>query len=93
MKAVSEIALFHRVRRKLIRSEALVLRKCDERSRSFSELGLYFAVDLYRNVVEQTHIDLEGMARDLKVLGGLEEVRYSTKECELCRNDACSANR
>ena len=64
---VAERALLQRVNRKL-RAEHEMLKRCKESSRSYGELGDLYCVDMSRNLVTATHVDLEALGRELGVL-------------------------
>jgi len=66
---VTERALLQRVNRRLAKSGG-VLRK----ALSPEPLGAFFVVDTNRNIVANTHVDLEKLGRELGVLRSWEEV-------------------
>jgi len=70
---VSERALIQRINRKL-KSEDQLLKVSRENSRSFSTLGRYFIVDIYRNFVISHDIDIVGLARELGALKEYEDL-------------------
>lgn len=67
MSSVTEDAVLSRCNRKLSRNYEQVL-KCRPGTRSHHCLGRYYRMDRYRNVVVDTHIDLEKLARSLNVI-------------------------
>lgn len=66
MTSVSERALIDRINRRMGEHECV--RVCDERSRSFHDLGRYYALDLYRNTIIASHLDLEKFGREIGAL-------------------------
>jgi hypothetical protein len=73
---VSERALFSRVDHKL-RHDGEKLCRCRFDSRWWSDLGDIYAIDVTRNAVVATNIDLEAWARELDVLREWEELEAS----------------
>ncbi len=69
---VSRAALVARIRRKLLKS-GMTLR-ASRGQRGKAELGSYHLIQLNRNFVARTHIDLEDCAKELGVLEGWEEL-------------------
>ncbi len=70
---VSERAIVARISRALAK-EGEALRRCRRDSRSYSTLGDYYVIDINRNFVTSTDIDLEKWAREMKVLQAWEEM-------------------
>lgn len=70
MKPITEKVLESRVRRALA-SDGLKLRRCSPRSRWHIQLGQHWLYNPHACRVEQTHVDLLELARDLKVLADL----------------------
>lgn len=70
---VSERAILARINRK-ISGEGRIIRKCRENSSGFSYLGRYHEVDVYKNTVTATHVDLESWAKEEGVLKDYETV-------------------
>ena len=69
--AISERALLARINRKL-KQDNEQLRKCKVDSRGYVELGGYYAIDLNRNAVIATHVDLSKWGKEMKVLADFE---------------------
>jgi hypothetical protein len=69
---VTERAVARRVQRILAR-DGRRLCKCDPRTQSYSNLGTYHVVD-DRNVVVDSHVDLERLARELGALQPHEQM-------------------
>ena len=76
---VTERALFQRINRKL-KQDNQALRT----ARGFwngpdwyedTNLGRYYVIDIYRNVVVDHHVDLEGTAREWGALAEWEELK------------------
>jgi len=65
---LSERALFARVSRALWRRERLILRRCDERSQWFGDLGRYYCTNENMHIAGPHIGDLEETARGLRVL-------------------------
>ena len=63
---LSERGLFLRVKRRLAR-EGLYLKTCREDSRGVDYLGRHYTVN-DRNVVHDTHIDIQAFAQELGVV-------------------------
>lgn len=70
---VTRRAVEARLRRHLA-NEGLALRKCREGTRSYQDLGEYYAIDVRHNAVRDTHIDLEGVSREAGLLKPFEEM-------------------
>ena len=70
---ISERALLARINRKL-KQDNEKLRKCKVDSRGYSYLGDYYAVDLNRNTVTDTHVDLSEWGKEMKVLADFEQL-------------------
>jgi hypothetical protein len=68
---VSERALVARCVR-VLKKDGNTLRICQEGSRSFSTLGRFYTLDLDRNVVLDSDVDLEELAKKLGCLRGYE---------------------
>jgi hypothetical protein len=66
-------ALIQRINRK-IRPEDRRLHACRRNSRSWSNLGDYYVVDTYRNMIADSGIDPTAYGRRLGVLQPFEEV-------------------
>jgi hypothetical protein len=75
--AITERALFQRLKRRLEKHYGQLLRKSRE-GRVMIDLGEYYAIDIYRNVIVRTHIDLEQLAKDEKVMHPLEKLIKET---------------
>ena len=71
-KIISLLALEGRMRRHL-EKEGLILRKCKQNSRWYSDQGDYYTVN-ENNAVRDTHIPLEEWAREYGILKPFEEV-------------------
>jgi hypothetical protein len=70
-KTISEVALFTRLSRKL-KKEGLSLHRCSVSSQWSSSLGRYYTVDVNRNTIESSHIDLEEWAKNEGVIKSWE---------------------
>jgi hypothetical protein len=64
---LTDRALLQRINRKLKEQDKQV-RKCRENSRSYNDLGSYYAVDVSRNSIAWLNVDLTELARELDVL-------------------------
>lgn len=73
---VSERAVLARLNRKLA-PEWSRIKKCRADSRAYRDLGTYYVIDSYRNLITDTDIDLELWAREQGVLGGWEAIDWS----------------
>lgn len=71
-RRVSETALALRIHRKLLK-RGEQLRRCPRGSRSFRDLGRWYTVDLERNALILSDVDLEKLGRKLGVLD-LDEI-------------------
>jgi hypothetical protein len=69
---VSERALSSRIDRAL-RKNGEKLRRCRSNSRDYHRLGDFYTVDIERNAVASTHVDLEQRGRELGVLHSNEQ--------------------
>jgi hypothetical protein len=70
---VSERALVARINR-VLHKESKTLRRCRASSRWVGELGAYYTLDLNRNMITLTRVDLATLGRELKVLDEWEEL-------------------
>lgn len=70
---ITERALFARLSRSFAK-ENKSLKKCRQYGRGYDYLGDYYTVDTYNNSVEDVHVNLEGYARDRKVMADWEEL-------------------
>ena len=77
-KQVNERALAARLRRHLTR-QGEALKKCAPKTRGFLKLGKYYIVSLQLNVIIDTNVDLESLARDEGVLQQWEELTGEVK--------------
>jgi hypothetical protein len=70
---VTERSVIQRINRRL---SAKRERLCSLRpnARGISDLGRYYVLDVYRNAVVTTHINLEAFARELGALSGHEKL-------------------
>jgi len=66
-------SLEKRVRRAL-EARGLRLRKTRPGTRRYQDLGLYYTENPLRNTIVGHHLDIEGIARELDVIGSHEEV-------------------
>ena len=69
-RTITTKALIQRINRKL-KKEYQALRK----SRGYREqqnLGEYYILDQYRNTIINSHVDIESLGREIKVLGDWE---------------------
>lgn len=64
---VSERALIKRINRSLRRNFEK-LKKCQEKSRCFNDLGSFYVVDQRNNLFVERHVDIEAFGRDIGVL-------------------------
>jgi hypothetical protein len=71
---VTARALLARINRKQRkqRKDYLAVRRCRPESRAHSDLGTFYELDTYRNVITGRHLDLESYARDLGVMRSCE---------------------
>lgn len=76
-KSITTQALHRRVNRALAH-HGQVLRKCREDSRYYHDKGDYYLVNLETAGIDETYIDLEELARELKVIENVEVVADST---------------
>jgi hypothetical protein len=74
---VSERALLQRINRKLEPKHQRIMKA---RGRAVSQCGEFYKLDTYGNSVRETHISLEKIGRELKVLAPWESL---TKEMRL----------
>lgn len=70
---VTEKALYQRINRKLAADGEKLKRA--RGANVETALGEYFVVDIYRNAVMHTHIDLEDYGRELDVLAEWEALQ------------------
>ncbi len=70
---VTERALIQRINRVLAKKQEL-LKKCREASGSYNNLGDYYTIDVYRNAIIDTHLNLEKLGRKLDVLAKWESL-------------------
>ena len=70
--AITERALYQRISRRLRRDGQQL--RTNRSERWFRDLGLYYTVDLYRNAIEASHLDLETLGRELGVIRPWEEI-------------------
>lgn len=64
---VSERALIKRINRSLRRNFEQ-LKKCQENSRHFNDLGSFYVVDQRNNLFVERHVDIEEFGRETGVL-------------------------
>ena len=74
--SISKRALMQRIQRVLAK-EMGILKTTRGGESDRKELGDYYTVDLNRNRIIQTHIDLESYGRELKVLKPWEKFEES----------------
>lgn len=76
---VSERALFQRINRRLKQKDQLLrtARGVWDGPRWYenSDLGRFYIIDIHRNTLVSTHVDLEAYARKLDVLAPWEELK------------------
>jgi hypothetical protein len=72
MNTITERALIGRINRRLSDSERV--RACPWGSRGIDTLGRHYLVDWHRNVVLDTHVDLEYLGRELGALADHERL-------------------
>ena len=65
---VSERALVARINRALAKQHES-LHRCRMGTQASNDLGAYYVLDVYRNLVLATHVDIEALGRELNVLG------------------------
>jgi hypothetical protein len=70
---ISERALMGRINRKL-NHEYKAVRKTRPNSMERMNLGEYYLLDTYRNIVEAFNVKLDNIARDLGVMAEYEEL-------------------
>lgn len=70
---VTERAIVQRINRRL-KPDLLQLKKCRD-GRWHDELGDYYLLDLNRNSIDEKHVDLATMAKELKVISDFEQVK------------------
>lgn len=80
-KTVTLTSLQRRINRALTH-DGLVLRKCREGSRYYHERGDYYIVDVQTRGINETHVDLEDLARELNVLKDSESLTEPEIESE-----------
>jgi N-acetylglutamate synthase-like GNAT family acetyltransferase len=68
---LSEVAVIKRINRK-IKHDGLCLRK--SRARYRNELGDFYLIDVNRNVIDATGVDIEVYGRELSVISPWEEL-------------------
>lgn len=73
-RTVTEKALIARINRKLKKDSERLCKTRGQQARS--NLGDYYILDWYRNWIVAYHCDLEGLGRELEVLGDEETVVY-----------------
>lgn len=66
-------AVFQRLNRALAK-DLRVLKKCRESSRWHRDLGDYYIIDADRNSIVDTHVDLEKLAKQMKLIQPFEKV-------------------
>lgn len=71
---VTERAIVQRINR-CLKPDLLQLKKCRNRGRWHDELGDYYLVDLNRNSINEKHVDLATMAKELKVISDFEQMK------------------
>lgn len=71
---VSESALIKRINRKLRSSGSWEQLRTSRSAQLEQNVGRHYMLDIYRNLVTQTGLDVETVARDLGVLHELEHV-------------------
>lgn len=64
---MTELGLFGRVKRALLKREHVLLRKCSHRSRFYYDVGDYYTVDMSTNCVLAKHVDLDDLAAELGI--------------------------
>jgi len=70
-KTITPTTLQRRINRALAH-HGQVLRKCREGSRYYHERGDYYIVDVQTRGINETHVDLEDLARELNALKDAE---------------------
>ena len=70
---VKAYAAITRIKRH-IASQGLVLRKARAGSREAQSFGDYYVVDLNRNTVSETHVDVEQYGKELKIIKPCESI-------------------
>jgi hypothetical protein len=74
--SVTQRALIARINRALAKQDEL-LKTCREDGPSFHQLGRYYIVDINRNMLLHSDIDLEELGRELGVFRGYEALAKS----------------
>jgi hypothetical protein len=71
---VTERALLRRINRELAKRHEAV-RSCRPGTRAYNNLGRYHLLDIYRNQVLDSNIDIQALGRKLSVLGDGETLQ------------------
>lgn len=71
---VSEQALIQRINRKLESTGSWDRIRTSRSAQDRQNIGKYYKLDLYHNLVIDTYVDLERVARDLEVMHPLERI-------------------
>jgi hypothetical protein len=69
---VTPRALIQRINRKLQPEQRLTA--CRRSSRAWHELGDYYCIDVFRNVITHKHVDPETFGREIGALQSFEQV-------------------
>lgn len=75
---ISHRALLQRCNR-VLKAKHQQLKRNAKDARNFSELGLYFIVDLERGQIARKQIDLEKLGNELEVLANFEKLEKEGK--------------
>jgi hypothetical protein len=67
---VTERALIQRINRRLAKEDCQL--RVSRGARAELELGRYYIIDPYRNVIENTHLGIEELGRELGCFGDFE---------------------
>lgn len=70
---ITERALTSRLSRKL-KEQGILLKKCKENNKFFSDLGKYYTVNTRTNSIESMDINIVEWARNLKVIKEWEDL-------------------
>jgi GTPase involved in cell partitioning and DNA repair len=77
-KTITESSLVRRINRALSH-HGQILRKCRVDSRYYPEYGDYYCVDIQTRGINEKHVDIDDLARELQVIKDYE-LRYERKE-------------
>lgn len=72
-RPVSERAIFERVQRALNRNGSRICRSRID-SKAYCDFGRYYTVDVSRNTIDDSNVDLAALARELNVMHESETI-------------------